>query len=321
MADLLKYKLTDQTTAGVPVDTSILSSIASDQTAESLNPKLHNFYMTTLPLVTDANNKKIYDNVLSVVNRNAGTQRRIRDLASDIVKSIGAIDAKEGHNQGASKDGTTQAATDNLETKLNRMLNGNKDPKVTPVFSKITAGGANKFKEFQNKYATNGSDDAAKELRAYYSDPVVSPDNENITATDRIVFIAMTFIIRGLSLYLVEWAVNTYMVKSFQSAFTMYLLCYLTMFTLWAIMVNKSNSLFLKMLFYYINTDPHGFGRIAVHFAVQLIIIPIPLIVKTKGYEYTEEEYTFEKRRKTMSILNNFTFFLWAITSVIAIRY
>lgn len=312
MADLLKYKLSDQTTVGMPVDTSIFTSAASDKTAIAVNDKLYKWYMETLPMVTDPNSKKIYDNVLSVVNRNSRTQAKVKDLSLDIVKRIENLNHK-------------------TPTKLAET--------ITPVLGNSSlpttftaAGGGNRFTEFLDTYkkakdpSTPGpATDPATKLRnlitAYKGDPIVTPESEAITPTDRIVFLAITFIIRGLSLYMVEWAVNTYMVKSFQEAFGMYLVCYVSLFLVWAILVNASNSLFLRMLFYYISTDPHGYGRAIVHLGVQMMVLPIPLVVKTKGFDYTEEEYTFESRRKTMSILSNFTFFTWAITSIIAIRY
>lgn len=325
--DLLKFKLTDQTAIGVPNSTP-WTAFASDDTVMKLNDKLYSWYMQALPIVQDPENKKIYDTVVSVVNRNRATHEKQKEMANDIVKRVEAILAskKESGDDAARKVATSVTNAlkmSPLPTKLDVT-----DGKASDRDSKGGGmHGGNRFEDFVKDWKAQQTDQAGKEKKAeelllrYENDPVLSPDNEKITSTDRIVFIAMTFVLRAVSLYLVEWAVNTYMVKEFTGAFKLYLVCYLSLFTLWALLVNSSDNLFFKMLFYYISTDPHGMGRIIVHFLIQMLILPVPLIVKAKGFDNTEEEYTYEKRRKALSILNYFTFFLWAITSLVAIKY
>lgn len=320
MADnlLTRFKLSDQTSVGMP-STSILSSIASDKTALALNDPLFSWYAQALPMVSDPNTKKIYDTVIGVVNRNRYTQQKTKDLSADIVKRIEALNAHE-----------TDTGDKPLADKIQSMLGmsplatsvKSKTDTSTPTGKKEQEGGGNRLTEYLEKWNDKSTKNNKEKLQIQFqNDPIASPDNEKLTTTDRIIFIAMTFVLRGITLFLVEWAVNTYMVKSFEDAFKLYLVCYLAIFAVWAIMVNASDGLFFRMLFYYIDNETFGYGRIMVHFLVQMVLLPVPYIVKTKGFQYTEEEYTYEQRRKTMSILSNFTFFIWAITSVIALRY
>lgn len=255
---------------------------------------------------------EVFDNINNVLGGFRPVQQSVRNKSLDIVEDLEYL---------KSKGKTADSA---WKRKLGTSVEG-----ITPSKLTLSGGGKNPFLEFTERWkiatstapSSGTPSDVHKLIPEFYGDPILSPNNEKLTATDRIIFIAMTFVIRAVSLYIVEWAVNTYMVKSFQDAFKLYLVCYLSLFTLWVIMVNSSKTLFFKLLFYYVSTDPHGMGRIIIHLFVQLMILPVPLIVKSKGFEYTEEEYTYEKRRNTMSILSNFTFFIWAITSIIATQY
>lgn len=287
---------------------------SSDNLAGEVGPEKMPFYAHKMNVPTD-----IFDNINGVVNGYRPVQQTARQKTLDILESLDYLKAN-------GKDIKAADFKRRLENGLEM------SPLPLKLEGGANIGGAtNPFTEFMTEWRNGtvgiGSTSSApapspdKLISKFYGDPILSPNNQALTATDRVIFIAMTFVLRAVSLYIVEWSVNTYMVKSFQDAFKLYLVCYLSLFTLWVVMVNASNKLFFKMLFYYISTDPHGMGRILVHVFVQLMILPVPLIVKSKGFEYTDEEYTYEKRRKTMSVLNNFTFFIWAITSVIATRY
>lgn len=300
---------------------------SSDNLAAEIGPEKLPFYAHKMNVPPE-----VFDNINGVLNGYRPVQENIRKKTLDIIESMEYLNA-------------------NGKKPVIEVLKNGLDMSPLKLKFEGGAGRTNPFRDFIDKWnasthstpassipgatsspgtsaaapaASSGTTkpvDTNKLLATFYSDPILSPSNEALTATDRIIFIAMTFVLRAVALYIVEWAVNTYMVKSFQNAFKLYLICYLSLFTLWVVMVNSSNKLFLKMLFYYISTDPHGLGRILVHVFIQLMILPVPLIVKTKGFEYTQEEYTYEQRRKTMSILNNFTFFIWAITSIIATQY
>lgn len=330
------FKFTDQTTVGTP-PTSILSSIASDKAALRMNDQLYSWYMQALPMVSDPNTKNIYDTVVGVVNRNRRTQQKTKELSSDIVKRIESLYSGIPTKTNDIKvTPTTASLASPDEGKLIKQIQNTLGMSALPTKVEYSAlGGGNRFTNFVEKWKvldkdarkTTGVDNqetekAMNDLRVQIeNDPIISSENANITSTDRVVFIAMTFVLRAITIFLVEWAVNTYMVKSFEDAFILYIVCYLALFVVWAIMVNASNSLFFRMMFYYIDTESHGMGRILLHFLVQLILLPVPYIVRTKGHEFTDEEYTYEKRRKTMSVLSNFTFFIWLITSIIALRY
>jgi hypothetical protein len=194
-----------------------------------------------------------------------------------------------------------------------------------PLGGGLQDGGAaeNKFETFLNNI-TNASDFKSREkyIHLYNEDPIIGPSTEDISTTDRVIFIAMTFALRAITLFVIQWGLNTYMIRSFEQAFRLYFLVYVSLFFLWVLLVNTvEKDLVFRMMFYYVSVDPHGYGRMLAHFAVHIVFLPIPLLVKTKEQDPTSEEFTFEKRRSIFRLLSMLTFFMWIITSAIAFQY
>jgi hypothetical protein len=90
-----------------------------------------------------------------------------------------------------------------------------------------------------------------------------------------------------------------------------------------ALMVNAGedgDNLSFKMLFYYIYWGANGVGRVVVHLGALVFLIPIPFVVK-EPVQGDMEQVTYEKRRAVYRVLSNFTFFVWLLTSLVALRY
>lgn len=154
--------------------------------------------------------------------------------------------------------------------------------------------------------------------------PIFNPEVEKISMTDRVIFIAVTFMIRGLTLFLIDWGINSYMITSFSKAFILYIVTYFSIFMIWALLANAgedSENMAFKMMFYYVNWNANGIGRVLVHMIILLFLIPIPFIVKEPMFSESSEDLSFQRRRAIYSVLSKFTFFVWILTSVIALRY
>lgn len=220
------------------------------------------------------------------------------------------------------------APTKQLLTKLNLLI----DSSSAPVKFKQEGGSyytdlLDKVEQIQKDEKEGKADDAEKKLTAVADEvnthPVFNPENEQISMTDRVVFIAVTFMIRGLALFLIDWGINSQLITTFNRAFLYYTLIYFTLFMMWALLVNagsESENVPLKMAFYYVNWGANGIARILVHLAVQTFLIPIPFIVR-EPLQGAPDTTTFEKRRAVYRVLSNFTFFVWVMTSIIALRF
>ena len=155
--------------------------------------------------------------------------------------------------------------------------------------------------------------------------PIYSPDVEAVSTTDRIVFIAVTYAFRAITLYLIEWSLHNRMISSFEKAFWYYFFIYVSLFILLTMMVNiQTTSPALRMMFYYLNTDiPGGTLRIYVHLIAQLLLIIIPFILRetSSSGSQTAAFLTFDERQNILSTLSRFTLFMWVLTSAIALRF
>jgi hypothetical protein len=163
-------------------------------------------------------------------------------------------------------------------------------------------------------------------MTRYLNDPVASPDNMKITSTDRIVFVAGTFILRSIALFIVQWGINTYLIRDFKNAFMLYVTSYLCIFMLWVILANSKRDIkFFKLLFFYISYTPHGYGRIIIHTAIQLLLLPVPFLIRdptsTTNNDMQATPLTIEQRQDIMRTIGTFTFIMWILTSFIAFSY
>jgi len=157
-------------------------------------------------------------------------------------------------------------------------------------------------------------------FQKFETDPVFSPKTMEVNNTDRVIFIAMTFAFRSISLFLIEWAIHNRMITTFENAFLMYFVLYLSLFFMWVVLVNiNQEDVFLPSMFYYVNLGAEkGYVRTGIHCIAQLLLLPLPFVIRDKPS--SADALTFEERRAIVSMLQRFTFFIWILTSVIALR-
>lgn len=170
-----------------------------------------------------------------------------------------------------------------------------------------------------------GNDERKKELlEEWKDDPIYSPVVEAISTTDRIVFIAITYAFRAITLYLIEWSLHNRMITSFERAFWYYLFIYISMFILLVMVVNiQTENPALRMMFYYVNTGIKGGTlRVYIHCLAQLLLIIIPFILRETSSSTSQAPMylTFKDRQNIITTLSQFTLFVWILTSAIALR-
>jgi hypothetical protein len=161
-------------------------------------------------------------------------------------------------------------------------------------------------------------------LREWEDDPIHSPVVEAVSTTDRIVFIAITYIFRAITLYLIEWSLYNRMITSFERAFWYYFFIYTSMVILLVMVVNiPTENPTLRMMFYYVSLNIKGGAlRVYTHVLVQFLLIIIPFILReTSGTTSQAATFlSFQERQNIISTLSRFTLFMWILTSAIALR-
>ena len=163
-------------------------------------------------------------------------------------------------------------------------------------------------------------------VEVYDADPIYSKITSNIGGIDRIIFIVGTFFIRSIVLFMIEWAINSHMITTFQQCFKSYVVGYISLFLVWVLIANAGENkyeenILLNTLFYYINTRAHKSStwRIGIHILIQVLLLPLLFIIKFKSKPIDQD--SFEQRRAIYQAISNLTFFTWLITSIIASRF
>lgn len=152
------------------------------------------------------------------------------------------------------------------------------------------------------------------------SDPNVTPEVIRITMNDRIMFIAVTFIIRIACLFLVDWMISVGMVTTFKDAFVYYVILYTLMFVFLTFVVSN-NEVGIQMLLYYIDVNKNGYARIFLHLLFVAIFLPILYIVKDNALFALVKKTAYEEKQRISQALSGFTFITWMITSLLALRF
>lgn len=162
-----------------------------------------------------------------------------------------------------------------------------------------------------------------EEIERYKKDPIFSPEIEKVTMTDRVIFIAATYIIRAISMFMLEWAVHTNFVNTFVKGFSLYFGVYICIFLLLYILTNaKEDDEIFRMIFYYIYTkseDGQGVVRILLHLLCILMLIPIPFVVR-EYREFEKDSMTFVEKRTILNGVSRFTMYVWILTSIVALK-
>ena len=160
---------------------------------------------------------------------------------------------------------------------------------------------------------------------AYLTSASFSPEVEKVTMGDRVIFLLATYIIRGMSLFLLEWGVYTNFINTFNKAFAFYFGIYACIFLLLYILVNaRQDDYVFRMLFFYMNTQSEnkkGVIRIIVHLLSILMVFPIPFIVKEFREFKKDTVLTFSEKRAIVNAVGRFTMFIWVFTSIVALRF
>jgi hypothetical protein len=165
----------------------------------------------------------------------------------------------------------------------------------------------------------------------------VNPENLKISMIDRVIFIATTFIIRYITLMIIDWGLSTNLINNFYRAFLYYCFIYLLFFVFIVMLVNVivhyplmelySNIKIISIpnLFYYFYIYTNGYLRLLIHVFLILIILVIPYVINIDKINFIKSEekktnisYDYDKKKKILDAISIFSFIIWILTSIIA---
>jgi hypothetical protein len=196
--------------------------------------------------------------------------------------------------------------------------------------------------EKRNEKASQSKADIIKNIKPLYNKykEDLHPDNLKITVYDRIVFIGTTFVIRFITLMIIEWGLSTNLVNNFYNAFFYYCVIYLLFFIFITMIVNVvvhypimnlfSNAKIIDIpnLFYYFYIYTNGYVRLLLHIFLIIVILFIPYVINIDKIKFLRNEekkvnitYDYEKKRQILNAISLFSFFIWVLTSIIASKF
>jgi hypothetical protein len=180
-----------------------------------------------------------------------------------------------------------------------------------------------------------------KKLNSFENNPTNPYLHIPISFEDRLVFIFTTFLIRYVSLILIQWSIDINIIKSFEEGFIYYAVIYIAIFWFFTLFINIDNTFkvdymnisnalnSIRSLFYYFYMGTNGITRLLVHSCIICVLIIVPVILNIKKYNnYTDEDegkkeklISYEERIKLNKSLSLFTIYLWILTSIIATKF
>jgi len=307
MTERAKFGFSDITGVGQPQ--SSFSFLTNEQ-LYSMNPERFNFYVQ-LTMALMAGDPNVVYRVLGLETLSRHQRQQIKDHMNSISKEIGAL---------ASVAGEEAFVAD--PAKVQQRVPGGQAPGQSGQAPQ--AGGRDHWRDLADKFEAVKDSLPLQALVAKkeLNDPIFTPETMDATMTDRIIFIAVTFALRGFSLTFLEWALNNRMVNKKETAIVFYVIIYLLLFALWVIITNiGKHDLFFHVLFFYINTQSaKALPRIIIHVLLIFLLLPIPFILREAQGDKNAAYMTFEERRKTIRMTGNLTFLLWLMTSFVALR-
>jgi len=354
----LLFNFRDLTSMGSPGVTSI--QLLDDETVYKISPERYSFYMQLIESITNPNSKiaeavlKKYN--LTRYNRDAidkrlqsiqkyieGNQsnyaqldekgeklealataanaealkKKSVDLIKDLAAKLKANPLTNDLDVPIPKDQT--GGTANID-QLKEYLFGKAPPPTGQVNNvaqpdQVLAAEFNKIQDIKQKDAI---------ISKFMNNPYYSPDNEKMLWSDRAIFIAVTYVIRSIAIFMVEWSIYSGYITDFKGAFALYFGMYVMVYIIILYLVNshQDDKLF-KFLFFYMNvysTDRGGWLRNGVHLLCILLFLPIPFIVK-EYREFTKSEVlSFREKKGILNGVDKFSLYVWLLTSVIALN-
>lgn len=344
-----------------PKDKSdFFSSFLDDRTLFKYNPDRYEFYLKYISGLSDPKILKKFfykDNKIKTDNleKNAlidditNTLRllgkkdkkilldKIKDVyqIDDIVeqelinKMENVLDIKEKKIDVKNKKSELESIKINEKNTLNDIDNYNDDQYKIGGYGNKLPTYDEPIKKLNKILESHDKTKISKEIR---TNPLIIDKKLDVTLSDKFIFIGITFVLRVTSLFIIEWALNANVVNNFFYALIGYCCFYILLFLFLVFLVNVifyypvlelytdySIVDFPNMLYYlYVYND--GYYRILIHLAIISLLLILPFILDFNNIEQ-DIKYDYKKKQEILTSISNFSFIIWILTSLIAIKF
>lgn len=326
----LLFNFKNLSSLGTTDGISSILRVFDDKTIYDLSPERYNFYMHVLESINNPNSK-ILEKVLKQENLTHSQRDRITEKLKNIENYVDIIKNKDPRTKikeditkklGANMLTNDIIVTDIKEEKPTTSPTGGGDgsPELDSLKQYLFNNKENNLTDKFNDTKTD-KDLVIKKLMNH---PYYSPKNEAVVWSDRAIFIAVTYIIRSIALFMVEWSIYSGYIVRFQAAFGFYFAMYAIIYILLIYLVtSQKDDIFFKTTLFYMNVysvDGKGYLRNGIHILCLLLLLPIPFIVKDYREFQNTDVLSFEEKRAILNGVDKFSLYMWILTSVIALN-
>lgn len=264
---------------------------------------------------------------LQIYNNNIGKSvpdyctKQLTDADKELFKEYSAADKI------SNKDITFVYNGKNVEFPEKKI--GGNDCSSCAISNNKMKGGSNKYyKDALEKLyiakETKDDDLIRTVIHDIENHPIYSPKFEELEISDRLIMILLTFIIRNITLFLINWGVDSSFITSFKQGLIYYIILYTFIFLLVVSIVNNksSDNISIKLMFYYLNIESQGYIRIIAHLLILYSLMPIIFILKDKNVNTDNfVNLTYQDKIKIKDAIGMFTLSSWILTSIIVLRF
>jgi membrane-associated HD superfamily phosphohydrolase len=351
--------------ATVKKSINILSGLLDDKFIKNISPRRYIYYQKFINSLNDKEGLRRFMYTLKKIKDNKDSNDKLYKKIVNLTDQLAKINLDTPNYNSAKKE-KLKLISDRvlriLKDKTNKYSDtDNKDELIEDITTSFLnnnekVGGAintdntiDDSNDYLDKYSrkienilNNKTDKEETKISKYKDilneiDNVVDPIKTlNITKEDKILFIILTFIIRIITLTIVNWTINNNNINTFENAIILYSFIYLLLIFIIVMIVNitykygtndvmygNTGFSFLANSLYYFYLIPGGDfkrnGRIFIHSLFLIIFSLIPLVLKPK--QDNKIDYDFKKKREVINLVNRYTFVVWIFTSIVAINY
>ena len=224
-------------------------------------------------------------------------------------------------------DDITESVTDNAKRKLNKVKNSikqffntkeNVEEDIPKVLDEEYLDELKKFNI--NSVKTQSYKELRKNLYRIKNNEYF--EDIKITNEDIYTFIATTYVLRVISLYITMWFIQIEIVKDVESVIVSYILTYILLFILIYTFVNLSDNQLdtsKSFLYYFYSRVNFSYTRFIVHLGLLLLLIIIPFVIRTIDKESASYKHISDtEKRYLYTFITNMSTIVWVILSIIA---
>ena len=180
---------------------------------------------------------------------------------------------------------------------------------------------ANKLQDFNiNDIEKQSYSDLRKKLNRIKNNEYF--EDIKITNEDIYTFIATTYFLRIIALYISMWFIHIEIIKDVESVIICYIITYILLFILVYCFVNLHDNKLdttKSFLYYFYSRVNLSYTRFIIHLGILFLLIIIPFIIRTVDKESVSYKGVSDgEKRQLYTFITNMSTIVWIVLSIIA---